>query len=43
MKAIKSIPLFFFLFCACSLLRVNYDYDKNVDNQYKTYAFHKKE
>jgi hypothetical protein len=44
MKVIKFIPvIFIFILSACSSLRVNYDYDKNIDfNQYKTYAFHKK-
>jgi hypothetical protein len=44
MKAIKFIPvIFIFILSACSSVRVNYDYDKNIDfNQYKTYAFHKK-
>jgi hypothetical protein len=44
MKVIKFIPvIFIFILSACSSVRVNYDYDKNIDfNQYKTYAFHKK-
>ncbi|SHL78130.1 DUF4136 domain-containing protein [Flavobacterium xinjiangense] len=43
MKAIKFIPiLFLFILGSCSSIRVNSDYDKNVDfSQYKTYAFHK--
>ena len=43
MKAIKLLPvLFLFILSACSSIRVNADYDKNVDfTQYKTYAFHK--
>ncbi|MBC5836417.1 DUF4136 domain-containing protein [Flavobacterium muglaense] len=43
MKAIKLIPvLLLFILGACSTVRVNADYDKNVDfTQYKTYAFHK--
>jgi hypothetical protein len=44
MKVIKFISvIFIFILSACSSVRVNYDYDKNIDfNQYKTYAFHKK-
>jgi hypothetical protein len=40
MKVIKFIPvIFIFILSACSSLRVNYDYDKNIDfNQYKTYV-----
>jgi hypothetical protein len=43
MKAIKFTPiLFLFILGSCSSIRVNSDYDKNVDfSQYKTYAFHK--
>ncbi len=43
MKAIKLLPvLLLFILGACSSVRVNSDYDKNVDfTQYKTYAFHK--
>ena len=44
MKAIKIIPVFLLLILSsCSSVRVNSDYDKNVDfNQYKTYAFQKR-
>lgn len=44
MKAIKLLPvLFLFILGSCSSIRVNSDYDKNVDfSQYKTYAFHKR-
>ena len=43
MKAIKIIPVFILLILSsCSSVRVNSDYDKNVDfSQYKTYAFQK--
>ena len=43
MKAIKIIPVFMLLILSsCSSVRVNSDYDKNVDfSQYKTYAFQK--
>lgn len=43
MKAIKIIPVFMLLMLSsCSSVRVNSDYDKNVDfSQYKTYAFQK--
>lgn len=43
MKAIKLMPvILLFILGACSTVRVNADYDKNVDfTQYKTYAFHK--
>jgi len=43
MKTIKFLPLLLlFLFTSCSSVKVNYDYDKNVDfNQFKTYAFQK--
>jgi len=43
MKAIKIIPVFLLLILSsCSSVRVNSDYDKNVDfSQYKTYAFQK--
>jgi hypothetical protein len=41
MKTIKFLPvLLLFVFASCSSVRVNSDYDKNVDfNQYKTYAY----
>ena len=41
MKTIKFLPaLLFFVLASCSSVRVNSDYDKNVDfNQYKTYAY----
>ncbi|MSP84585.1 MAG: DUF4136 domain-containing protein [Flavobacteriaceae bacterium] len=44
MKAIKIIPVFMLLILSsCSSVRVNSDYDKNVDfSQYKTYAFQKR-
>ena len=43
MKAIKTLPiLLLFIISSCSTIRVNSDFDKNVDfTQYKTYAFHK--
>ncbi|MBA4153764.1 DUF4136 domain-containing protein [Flavobacterium sp.] len=43
MKTLKFLPLLLlFLFTSCSSVKVNYDYDKNVDfNQFKTYAFQK--
>ncbi|MES2544846.1 MAG: DUF4136 domain-containing protein [Bacteroidota bacterium] len=43
MKTIKLIPvLLLFILASCSSVRVNSDYEKNVDfNQFKTYAFHK--
>lgn len=43
MKTIKLLPLFLlFVLGSCSSIRVNSDFDKNVDfNQFKTYAFHK--
>jgi hypothetical protein len=43
MKAIKLLPLLLlFTLGSCSSIRVNSDFDKNVDfSQYKTYAFHK--
>jgi len=43
MKAIKIIPVFMLLILSsCSSIRVNSDYDNNVDfSQYKTYAFQK--
>jgi len=43
MKSIKILSLFLlFLTVSCSSVRVNSDYDKNVNfSQYKTYAFHK--
>ena len=44
MKANKIIPVFMLLILSsCSSVRVNSDYDKNVDfSQYKTYAFQKR-
>ena len=41
MKTIKLIPvLAFFILASCSSVRVNSDYDKNVNfENYKTYAF----
>jgi hypothetical protein len=44
MKAIKILPvLLLFVLSSCSSIRVNSDYDKNVDfSQFKTYAFHKR-
>lgn len=43
MKTNKILPVFMILILSsCSTLRVNSDYDKNVDfSQYKTYAFQK--
>ncbi|NNT71995.1 DUF4136 domain-containing protein [Flavobacterium sp. IMCC34852] len=43
MKTTKILPLFLlFVVAACSSVRVNSDYDKQVDfAAYKTYAFHK--
>jgi hypothetical protein len=43
MKILKFIPvLLIFALTSCSSVRVNQDYDKNIDfSQYKTYAFHK--
>ncbi len=43
MKTLKFLPLvLLFLFASCSVVRVNADFDKNVDfSQYKTYAFYK--
>ncbi len=43
MKPLKFLPLFLLiLLTSCSAVKVNYDYDKNVDfNQFKTYAFQK--
>lgn len=43
MKTIKFIPvLFLFILASCSSVRVNADYDKNVDfSSFKTYAYHK--
>lgn len=43
MKTLKIIPvLLLFVLASCSSVRVNQDYDKNVDfAQYKTYAYHK--
>jgi hypothetical protein len=43
MKTTKILPLFLlFVVAACSSIRVNSDYDKQVDfTPYKTYAFHK--
>lgn len=43
MKTIKILPvLLLFVLASCSSVRVNSDYDKNVDfNQYKTYAYQK--
>jgi len=43
MKSIKILSLFLlFLTVSCSSVRVNSDYDKNVNfSQYKTYAFHR--
>jgi hypothetical protein len=41
MKAIKFLPILLFL-ASCSAVRVNADFDKNVDfTSYKTYAFYK--
>lgn len=43
MKTIKLIPVFLlFVLASCSSVRVNSDYDKNVDfSQFKTYAYQK--
>jgi hypothetical protein len=43
MKTTKILPLFLlFLIASCSSVRVNSDYDKQVDfTPYKTFAFHK--
>lgn len=43
MKTIRFLPLLFiFIISSCSSVRVNSDYDKNVDfSPYKTYAFYK--
>lgn len=43
MKALKILPLLLlFVLGSCSSVRVNSDFDKNVNfSQYKTYAFHK--
>jgi len=42
MKKNVLIPLLLVFFISCSSVRVNSDYDKNVDfSQYKTYAFYK--
>lgn len=43
MKALKLVSLFItLLLVSCSSVRVNTDYDKNVDfSSYKTYAFYK--
>ncbi len=43
MKTIKFIPvLLLFVLASCSSVRVNSDYDKNVDfSKYKTYAYQK--
>lgn len=43
MKTTRLFPLFLlFLMASCASVRVNSDYDKNVDfSQYKTYAFYK--
>ena len=44
MKNLKLIPVFIFvlLLASCNAVRVNSDFDKNVDfNQFKTYAFYK--
>ncbi len=43
MKALKFLIIAFaFTLVSCSSVRVNSDYDKNVNfGQYKTYAFHK--
>ena len=43
MKAIKFLPvLLLFILASCSAVRVNADFDKNVDfAPYKTYAFYK--
>ena len=43
MKTVKLIPLLLlFVLASCSSVRVNSDYDKNVDfSQFKTYAYQK--
>nr|WP_294774174.1 DUF4136 domain-containing protein [uncultured Flavobacterium sp.] len=42
MKKFAFFPIFIFLLASCSSVRVNSDYDKQVDfTPYKTYAFHK--
>ena len=43
MKTVKLIPVFLlFVLASCSSVRVNSDYDKNVDfSQFKTYAYQK--
>jgi hypothetical protein len=43
MKTLKFLPfLLLFVLASCSSIRVNSDYDKQVDfTSYKTYAFHK--
>jgi len=43
MKSIKILPLLLlFILAACSSVRVNSDYDKQVDfTAYKTFAYHK--
>ena len=43
MKAIKFSPvLLLFILASCSAVRVNADFDKNVNFEpYKTYAFYK--
>jgi len=43
MKTIKFIPIvFLFLLASCEAVRVNADYDKNVDfSKFKTFAYYK--
>ncbi len=43
MKLLKLLPvLALFLLTSCAAIKINSDYDKNVDfSKYKTYAFHK--
>ena len=44
MKTLKNFSAFILVIVltSCSSVRVNQDYDKNVDfSQYKTYAYHK--
>lgn len=42
MKKFSFFSIFIFLLVSCSSVRVNSDYDKQVDfTRYKTYAFHK--
>ncbi len=42
MKKIALLLVLTVVFASCSSIRVNQDYDKNVDfGQYKTYAYHK--